>query len=173
MQFDKVSWRPLTKEVSLGEYVRFIALAYGAAKAGVIATSEVVKWINKLIGESIFDSEPEEHKFNMKVDFVDITLGEEDKEAILVLAGEPTLLLGHVEDTVAAGYKFTLRWDVKSKCFALFLFGGDNTVNKGKCLSSRGRSFIKALAALVHKHLVIKGAGAWEEGDKEDDDWFS
>lgn len=149
-----------------------IVARMGHIKGGVEATWRIVQLINQRSGRVWLDVEKTTFRGEMNVEFCDINLSTKDKAEVKKLAKDVAWVVQGLDKHVRAGYKVSLKWDMKSKCFAAYLFGGEKTPNKNKAISARGRDVTLVLASLLYKHEVIKKSDAWLGENELDDDWF-
>lgn len=98
--------------------------------------------------------------------FVPLQLDEDEKQAFYQWWEEdPTLVRQNLDDSLAAGLKFTLTYDGGNQCYIASLSGRPDTLGQRAftcCLSARGGTFEEAIAVLIYKHSVRLGGDWWE-----------
>lgn len=73
-----------------------------------------------------------------------------------------------LDETIEAGYKFSLRYDDYSRSPSCICFPPEDSDNSGLLLSGRGGSAYRALAECLYKHSVLL-SGLWSSGGRPGD----
>jgi len=112
-------------------------------------------------------------RFN-DVEFVRYELDKAQKEDLKARVKKGFNPMDMLSELVEAGYRVSFKWDAYAGCPACFLNPPDDSPNKGKCLTGRGRLAENAFVEAFYKHSVVfdgvwpnseapKGYTAWDD----------
>lgn len=89
--------------------------------------------------------------------FVNYELNPEERADCKLWATEGQDLDLYTKASCEEGYRFSIKWDDRSKAFACFMsaYGDAGKYNGGLMNTGRGSTPLKALRQVLYKHLVV------------------
>jgi len=110
-------------------------------------------------GTSRTSSPPTSNKnrFSSDIAWVNYSLTDEHKKALdKLLDEEPELLELEFAQAAQEGYRWSMTWDTYAGCYSVTMFTREvERPNLGLMMSSRAKSWYKALMMCVYKHVLV------------------
>lgn len=122
-------------------------------------------------GKPVFGERRKDGHMPVHTEYIDLPLTDTDKKAIMKL----DFMKDCIEDLSIAtglGYKLVQKFDPKNKATVAWMYGGEKTPNKGKCLVARANNFLNALKVLHYKHFTLCQADSWKKEPENEIDWL-
>ena len=107
-------------------------------------------------------------RFN-NVEFIQFELDTDQQAACKAWDVSPDDVFTLVEEMLSDGYKFTLKYDDRTNCYACFVFPpDDHPTNGGRALTGRGSNSWKGVKQVLWKHIMAL-QGDWSAYAGRDD----
>jgi len=110
--------------------------------------------------------------FSSDVTWVNYTLTDEHKQALdQLVSKKPEFLELEMNDAAQDGYRWSIAWDTYANCFTVTMFTREvSSSNYGLMMSSRSKSWYKALLMCLYKHTLVF-EGKWIVAPETERDW--
>jgi hypothetical protein len=120
------------------------------------------------------DNSADNRRNNSRSDiaWINYTLTTEHKTVFeQIIALDNNKLEAEMQTLAEEGYRWSISWDAYAGCWSCVMSTRDETsANSGKMMSSRSKSWYKALLMCMYKHLIIF-EGHWIVDPDPDRDW--
>jgi len=106
------------------------------------------------------------------IEFVNITLVEEDKTAFeLFVKAPPEPITDLIGQAMVNKYKLSIGWDDTNQCYIASMTGKkDAKFNAGRSMSARSDDWYESMCLLMFKHYKLANGKTWE-GEKQRNNW--
>lgn len=110
--------------------------------------------------------------WNDGVSWVNYTLTVEHKKLLdEMIAKDANKLEAEMQTLAEEGYRWSINWDSYAGCWSCTMYNREaNDKNAGKMMSSRSKSWYKALLMCLYKHVIVF-QGEWMVDPDPERDW--
>jgi len=112
------------------------------------------------------------NQFSGEVAWVNYTLTDEHKKALeKLIESKPDFFELEFEQAAQEGYRWSIAWDTYARCYSVTMFTREvDSPNLGLMMSSRAKSWYKALLMCLYKHVLVF-EHRWSIAPEVERDW--